>query len=86
MIVELVLEREPELNLVGYERIELPVGVLLSNPVEKRIDIVMKRHPDGRVSVFTDKSDVVKAVLRKAKVVDVHARSVSYTHLTLPPN
>lgn len=74
MIVELVLEREPELNLVGYERIELPVGVLLSNPVEKRIDIVMKRHPDGRVSVFTDKSDVVKAVLRKAKVVDVHAR------------
>jgi len=29
------------------------VGLLLFNPVERRIEVVVKRHPDGKVSVFT---------------------------------
>jgi|Deesub1362B_J571_1020462.scaffolds.fasta_scaffold00007_263 hypothetical protein len=74
MIVELVLRELPNLELEGYEKIEVPVGILFANPIEKRVDIIVKKHPDGRVSVFTDKADVVKKILEKAEVVDIHAK------------
>lgn len=74
MIVEIVLKNEPSLELGGYEKIEFASGVVFANPVEKRVEIVVKKHPDGRVSVFTDKSDVIKSVVQSGNVVDIHAK------------
>lgn len=74
MIVEIVLKELPKLELTGYEILELPNGAIFSNPIEKRVEIVVKKHPDGRVSVFTDKSEVIKSVVQSAEVVDIHAK------------
>lgn len=74
MIVELVLRELPNLELEGYEKIEVPVGILFANPIEKRIEVVIKKHPDGRVSVFTDKADIVKRILENTEVIDIHAK------------
>jgi leucyl aminopeptidase (aminopeptidase T) len=74
MIVEIVLKNQPKLELEGYEKIEIPRGVVFANPVEKRVEIIVKTHPDGRVSVFTDKSDVIKLVVQSGEVVDIHAK------------
>ena len=73
MIVEIILKREPSLELEGYEKIELPNGAIFANPVEKRAEIVVKKHPDGRVSVFTDKSEVIIFVIQSGEVIDIHA-------------
>jgi len=74
MIVEIVLKNEPNLELPGYEKVELQNATIFANPIEKRVEIVIKRHPDGRVSVFTDKSEVVKAIIQAAEVVDIHVK------------
>jgi len=74
MIVEIVLKNEPSLGLEGYEKIELPNGVIFANPVEKRAEIVVKKHPDGRVSVFTDKSEVIKSAVQSGEVIDIHVK------------
>ena len=74
MIVEIVLKVQTNLEFNGYEKIELPNGVIFANPVEKRVEIVVKRHPDGRVSVFTDKSELVKSIVKSGEVVDVHVK------------
>ena len=64
----------PKLDLKGYEKIELPNGLLFFNPVERRIEVVVKRHPDGKVSVFTDKSEIIEEVVSSARVIDVNAK------------
>jgi len=74
VIVELVVEGMPKLDLKGYEKIELPNGLLFFNPVERRIEVVVKRHPDGKVSVFTDKSEIIEEVVSSARVIDVNAK------------
>jgi hypothetical protein len=74
MIVEIVLKEQPKLELTGYEKLDLPNGAVFFSPVEKRIEIVVKKHPDGRVSVFTDKSEVIKSVVQSTEVVDIHAK------------
>jgi len=62
------------LGLEGYEKIELPNGAVYANPVEKRAEIVVKKHPDGRVSVFTDKSEVIKSAVQSGEVIDIHVK------------
>jgi len=42
MIVELVLRELSNLELEGYEKIKVPVGILFANPIEKRIEVVVK--------------------------------------------
>ena len=74
MIVEIVLRNEPELKFEGYEKIELPNGAIFSSPTEKRVEIVVRKHADGRVSVFTDRSDIIQMVVRSGEVVDIHAK------------
>lgn len=74
MLVEIVLKNEPILEIEGYEKIELPNGSIFANPIEKRVEIVVKKHPDGRVSVFTDKSEVIKSVVQDGEVVDIHVK------------
>ncbi|GEM_PF-2372796 len=74
MIVEIVLRNEPTLDLEGYEKIETAKGSIFSNIVEKRVEIVVKRHPDGKVSVFTDKSEVIKSIIQSGEVVDIHVK------------
>lgn len=74
MIIEILLKEEPKLEFEGYEKIELPQGVIFSNPIEKRIEIVMKKHPDGRTSLFTDKSEVVKTIVQTGQVIDIHPK------------
>jgi len=74
MIVEIVLKSQPNLELEGYEKIELSTGAVFANPVQKRAEIVVKKHHDGRVSVFTDNSDVIKSVIQSGEVVDIHAK------------
>jgi len=46
----------PEISIEGYEEIMLPLGVIYSNLVEKRVEIVVKKRSDGEVSIYTDKS------------------------------
>ncbi len=74
MIVEIVLKNEPELELEGYEKIELPNGTVFASPVEKRVEIVLKKHRDGMVSLFTDKSEIIKSVIRLGEIVDIHVK------------
>lgn len=74
MIVEIVLKSQPKLELEGYEKIELSAGTIFANPLQKRAEIVVKKHHDGRVSVFTDNSDVIKSVLNSGEVVDIHTK------------
>ncbi len=74
MIVEIVLRNEPTLDLEGYEKTETPRGSIFSSPVEKRVEIVVKRHPDGKVSVFTDKSEVIKSIVKSGEVIDIHVK------------
>lgn len=74
MIIELVLKEQPQLELEGYEKIDLPNGVIFAHPIEKRVEIVVKKHADGRVSVFTDKSEVVKNIVQNTEVVDIHVK------------
>lgn len=74
MIVEIVLKEEPKLEIEGYEKIKTPNGFVFANPVEKRVEIVVKKHPDGRTSVFTDKSEVIKVLTQIAEIVDLHAK------------
>ena len=74
MIVEIVLKKEPSLELEGYEKIALPNGAVYANPIEKRIEIVVKRHPDGRVSIYTDKSEVIKTIIQTGEIIDIHAK------------
>jgi len=57
------------------------LGVIPHAPqkVESFINILklinkVKKHPDGRVSVFTDKSEVIKSVVQSGEVVDIHAK------------
>lgn len=74
MVIEVVLKAEPKIEIEGYEKIKVPVGVVFANPVNKRVELVVKQHPDGRVSVFTDNSEVVKSVAESGDVVDIHAK------------
>ena len=74
MIVEIVFKEQPVFELTGYEKTELPTGAIFSNPVEKRVEVVVKKHPDGRVSVFTDKLEVIKTIAQSAEVVDIHEK------------
>lgn len=72
MLVELVLEEFPKISIEGFEEIKLPSAVLYSNPIEKRVEIVIKRRSDGKVSVYTDRSEVIKKILQACKVSDVN--------------
>ena len=72
MIVELILKEQTRLEFEGYEKIEFSSGVVFSNPVERRVEIVVKKHPDGRVSVFTDNSEIIKKL--SAEVIDIHVK------------
>ena len=43
MLVEIVVEDFPKISLEGFEEIKLPSAVLYSNPIEKRVEIVIKK-------------------------------------------
>jgi len=51
---------------------KLSFGTLYSNPIEKRVEILVKKRADGKVSVYTDKSEVIKKILEVSEVVDVN--------------
>lgn len=72
MLIEIVLKDKPELEVEGYEKIKVGNSLVFANPVDKRVEMMLKNHPDGRVSIFTDKSEVVKTVEKSSGVVDVH--------------
>jgi len=72
MLVELVVKEFPKISIEGYEEIKLPFGSLYSNPVEKRVEIVVKKRADGKVSVYTDKSEIIKKILEAVEVIDVN--------------
>ena len=72
MLVELIVKQFPEISIEGYEEIKLPFGTLYSNPIEKRVEILVKKRADGKVSVYTDKSEVIKKILEVSEVVDVN--------------
>ncbi|PIT92142.1 MAG: hypothetical protein COU08_03990 [Candidatus Harrisonbacteria bacterium CG10_big_fil_rev_8_21_14_0_10_42_17] len=74
MIVELVLRERPQDDFAGYEKLELPTGVIYSNLAERRTKIVVKDHHDGRVSIFTDNADVVKKIASSHDVLDIHVK------------
>lgn len=75
MIVELVLKERPsELKIEGYEELDFTIGSVFASPVDKRVEVVVKKHPDGRVSIFTDKSEVIKTITQTAEVVDIHVK------------
>ncbi len=74
MIVEIVFKSEPSLTFEGYEKIEFSAGAVFANLVQKKVEIVLKKHHDGRVSVFTDNSDVIKSAVSSGEVVDIHAK------------
>jgi len=72
MLVELVVEEFPKISIEGFEEIRLPSASLYSNPIEKRIEIVIKKRADGKISVYTDRSEVIKKVLQTCKIIDVN--------------
>lgn len=74
MIVELILREQPKLEPRGYEKIEFQNGVIFSSPVEGRVEVIIKKHPDGRISVFTDKSEIIKSLCESSEVIDIHAK------------
>ena len=74
MIVEIVVKGSLDLALGNYEKVRLPKGIVFANPVEKRVEVVVKEHPDGKMSVFTDKLEVIKFVLQSAEVIDIHVK------------
>lgn len=74
VIVELILKEPPKLEFEGYKKTEFSSGTVFSNPIEKRVEIVVKNHPDGRVGVFTDKSEIIEGIVRTTQVIDIHAR------------
>ena len=74
MIVEIVLENEVDLNIEGLSKIDLVKGYVLYNPSENRVEALVKRHPDGKVSVFTDKIDIIRKAIELGRVIDVHFR------------
>ncbi len=74
MIVELILREQPKLEPKGYEKIEFQNGVIFSSPVEGRVEVIIKNHPDGRISVFTDKSEIIKSLCESSEVIDIHAK------------
>ena len=59
----------PEISIEGYEEIMLPLGVIYSNPVEKRVEIVVKKRSDGKVSIYTDKSEESRKFSKSAKLL-----------------
>ncbi|MGB2762457.1 MAG: hypothetical protein WBC21_02850 [Minisyncoccales bacterium] len=74
MITEIVLKTQPILELEGYEKIEIPNGVLFASSIEKRIEVVIKKHPDEMVSLFTDKSEVIKKIIETSEIIDLHIK------------
>lgn len=74
MIVELILKEQPELGFEGYKKTEFARGAVFSNPIEKRVEIVVKNHPDGRVSVFTDKSEIIESIIQTTEIIDIHIK------------
>ena len=72
MLVELIVKQFPEISIEGYEEIKLPFGTLYSNPIEKRVKILVKKRTDGKVSVYTDRFEVIKKILEVGEVVDVN--------------
>lgn len=74
MIVELILKEQPQLELGGYEKVDLTNGVIFANPRDKRVEILFKKHPDGRVSVFTDNSEVIKMIIQRVEAIDIHTK------------
>ncbi|RLG00806.1 MAG: hypothetical protein DRN47_00640 [Candidatus Wolframiiraptor sp.] len=72
MLVELIVKQFPEIGIEGYEEMKLPFGTLYSNPIEKRVEILVKKRADGKVSIYTDKSEVIKKILEVSEVVDVN--------------
>ncbi len=74
MIIELILKEQPKLEIEGYEKTEFSSGFIFSHPIERRVEVVVKKHPDGRVSVFTDKLEVIKSILQTAEVIDMHIK------------
>ncbi|MCD6535904.1 MAG: hypothetical protein J7K49_02585 [Thaumarchaeota archaeon] len=60
MLVELIVKQFPEISIEGYEEIKLSFGTLYSNPIEKRVEILVKKRADGKVIVYTDISEGVK--------------------------
>jgi len=59
----------PEISIEGYEEIMLPLGVIYSNLVEKRVEIVVKKRSDGEVSIYTDKSEESRKFSKSAKLL-----------------
>ena len=45
----------------------------LYQPGRKETRNSTEKHPEGRVSVFTDKSEVIIFVIQSGEVIDIHA-------------
>lgn len=71
MMVELKLDGDPDLELDGFQSADFQSGTLFASR-ENRVEVIVKEHPDGTVSVFTDDMDVVEQVSQAGQVVDLH--------------
>jgi len=72
MIVEILVGEDPKLEIEGYKKLVVKKGYLLYNPTEKKVEVLVKKHPDGKCSVFTDRVDVIEKLVESVEVVDVH--------------
>lgn len=74
MMVEIDCREVTDLDLSQYESIEMNRGTVYYSPAEQRPAVVVKEHPDGKVSVTTDNMEVITQVAREGDVVDLHAK------------
>ena len=73
MIVELVIPHEIDLEIEGYRKIVTSKGVFYVN-IDDRVDTVVKKHPVRRVSIFTDRGKIIKQILEKTEIIDIHVK------------
>ncbi len=74
MIIEAVFSGNPSLEIEGYEKLEFPGGAVFASIADRRIELVVKQHPDGRTSIFTDRIEILKDLANKARIIDIHVK------------
>jgi len=72
MIVEILLSKKIDLEIKGYNKIPVVKGIIWTNLTDGRIEVVAKIHPDGRMSIFTDRAAIIKMLLKhKDNIIDL---------------
>ena len=74
MIIEAVFSEKPSLEIEGYEKLEFSGGAVFASIADRRIELVVKQHPDGRTSIFTDRIDILKKLASRTRIIDIHVK------------